>query len=230
MSDDDNIFLKTYFEKYIDLTNNDLNNLKIKIESDDNSEKFVNLLNIPYLKKEGFIIYSGSNCIDLYGKLYKNGIENDKVSKLFKKFIEEEIVLGFKKTSPYALTPSKSNYSDVGLDLTAIGISKKINDDTFLCKTGISLEIPIGYYVEIVPRSSISKTGFMLANSIGIIDCSYKGELLIALTKINKNINDPEFPMRCCQIIMKKQIYPIMKELTEISESSRGDGGFGSTG
>lgn len=226
----DNIFIKEYFEKFVDLTNNNQNILKIKIDTDENSEKFINHLNIPYLKKEGFIIYSGSNCIDLYGKLYNDGIKNDEVMKLFRKFIEEEIELGFKKISPDALTPSKSNYSDVGLDLTAIGISKKINDDTFLCKTGISLEIPTGYYVEIVPRSSISKSGFMLANSVGIIDCSYKGELLIALTKINKNVEDPVFPFRCCQIIMKKQIYPIMKEITEISESSRGEGGFGSTG
>jgi dUTP pyrophosphatase len=102
---------------------------------------------------------------------------------------------------------------------------------TKLYRTGIKLEIPVGYYVEIVPRSSLSKTGYMMANSIGIIDCSYKGELLVALAKINRNALDIQFPFRCCQLIMRKQIFADMVEIqqTELTDSNRGEGGFGST-
>ena len=70
----------------------------------------------------------------------------------------------------------------------------------------------------------------MLANSIGIIDSSYRGELLIALSKIDDNSSDIQFPFRCCQLIMRKQVFPILEEINETSDSSRGDGGFGSTG
>jgi dUTP pyrophosphatase len=100
---------------------------------------------------------------------------------------------------------------------------------TALYNTGIKLDIPIGYYVELVPRSSISKSGYMLANSIGIIDCSYKGELLVALTKISANAAEIEYPFRCCQLIMKKQIFPYIVEVTDLEESKRAEGGFGSS-
>jgi len=69
----------------------------------------------------------------------------------------------------------------------------------------------------------------MLSNSIGIIDASYKGELFVALTKIDEESHDIEFPFRCCQMIMKKQIYPQLKELCELTTTSRGEGGFGSS-
>ena len=111
-----------------------------------------------------------------------------------------------------------------------------------LYDTGIKLEIPNGYYVEIVPRSSISKSGYMLANNIGIIDQGYTGNLFVALRKINNDCEDLELPYKCCQIIMKKQVYPKIvvcdysndsndKENPKgIQETSRGEGGFGSTG
>ena len=76
----------------------------------------------------------------------------------------------------------------------------------------------------------------MLANSIGIIDQGYTGNLYVALRKINNECEDLVLPYKCCQIIMKKQIYPkiIIEDLTkehkdEILLTSRGEGGFGST-
>jgi len=223
-------FLRAYFEKHFNFSKSD-NTITVNFDSDENLEFFTTIMNIPYTKNNKSILYIGTNYIDLFGKLYQDDVPKDnRISEIFKDIESMEIVLGYKKLTDDAYIPAKTNYSDVGLDLTAIGISKRINDETFLCKTGISLEIPVGYYVEIVPRSSISKTGYMLSNSIGIIDCSYKGELLIALTKSNKDIGEPEFPLRCCQLIMKKQIFPKMKEISLLTESTRGSGGFGSTG
>ena len=78
----------------------------------------------------------------------------------------------------------------------------------------------------------------MLANSVGIIDQGYTGNLYVALRKINKDCEDLVMPYKCCQIIMKKQIYPkiVIEDLVRAgagshgdSTTSRGSGGFGST-
>ena len=78
----------------------------------------------------------------------------------------------------------------------------------------------------------------MLANSVGIIDQGYTGNLYVALRKINKDCADLVMPYKCCQIIMKKQIYPkiVIEDLVSTgadsrsdSATSRGSGGFGST-
>ena len=120
--------------------------------------------------------------------------------------------------------------------ITIIKEYKRLNSDTVLYDTGIKLEIPNGYYVEIVPRSSISKSGYMLANNIGIIDQGYTGNLFVALRKINNDCEDLELPYKCCQIIMKEQLYPKVivcddkENFTKTQETSRGEGGFGSTG
>ena len=68
-----------------------------------------------------------------------------------------------------AIIPTKAHTSDIGYDITCIDIYKKINSRITLYETGIQVKPPSGYYVEIVPRSSICKTGYMLANSILII-------------------------------------------------------------
>ena len=70
----------------------------------------------------------------------------------------------------------------------------------------------------------------MLANSIGIIDVSYRGNIYIALTKIAPEAEDIEYPFRCCQLIVRKQLGMIIKETDNLEETMRNDGGFGSTG
>jgi dUTP pyrophosphatase len=131
-----------------------------------------------------------------------------------------------------AVIPSKSRYSDAGYDLTIIKVYKQLTSNTVIYDTGIKLEIPNGYYVEIVPRSSISKSGYILANNVGIIDQGYRGNLYVALTKINNDCPDLNLPFRCCQMIVKKQIYSklIICNNDNIENSNRGTGAFGSSG
>ena len=69
--------------------------------------------------------------------------------------------LKIKIHNPNAIIPSKAGPNEVGYDLTAISFVKKLGLNTFMYDTGISVEPPKGYYTEIVPRSSISKTGFV---------------------------------------------------------------------
>lgn len=135
------------------------------------------------------------------------------------------------KTNKDAVIPSKAFEEDAGYDLTIINKIKDFNSRTSLYDTGIKIEVDEGYYTEIVPRSSISKFGYMLANNIGIIDNHYRGNLMIALTKIADDAPEIVFPFKCCQLLIRKQITANLYEITDdtLSTTLRNDGGFGST-
>ena len=98
--------------------------------------------------------------------------------------------------------------------------------------TNISVRPPNGYYFEIVPRSSLSKTGYILTNSIGIIDPTYRGTLKVVITKICPEAHEFELPNKRFQLIPRKYDLNnklIIKEVDILDETERGDGGFGST-
>ena len=244
-----NNFLKAYIEKNGRISND---SLYIKFYNYNTMQQLITVYDTPYkiLKEDSFtgtdekdvyiIEYKNSNMIDFLGKIYANNGAADAiyVNNTIHNFTnnsDEAPVLKIIKVDKDAIVPTKNNYSDAGLDLTIIKESKRLNSDTVLYDTGIKLEIPNGYYVEIVSRSSISKSGYMMANNVGIIDQGYTGNLYIALRKINKDCEDLVLPFKCSQIIMKKQIYPkvIISDDTEnevkIQGTSRGEGGFGST-
>lgn len=237
-------FVKAYIERYGNITTTAENNcsLHITFYLENNLEKMANMLNIPYEKNKLFnlniAVYHNVNVIDLMGLLYLDDSTpymNLKLYDNFHKMLQNDDQETYKpqikvyKDDINAVLPSKSRQSDVGYDLTVIKESKKLNDNTVLYDTGIKLDIPNGYYVEIVPRSSISKSGYMLANSIGIIDQSYRGNLYIALTKTSDDAKI-ELPCRCCQMIVKKQIYAkIVESDKDFISTNRGSGGFGST-
>ena len=146
-----------------------------------------------------------------------------------------------KRTHPNAILPYKTIQSDAGYDISIIRVHKKIGENTIMFDTGLQIKIDPEYYTEIVPRSSIIKTGWMLSNSIGIIDSSYRGNLYIVLTKVDKSItcdldnllsqDDEEcFPFRGFQLIIRKQYDVQIEECDSLDETARGQGGFGSTG
>ena len=135
------------------------------------------------------------------------------------------------KTDENAVIPKKAFQEDAGYDLTIIKKIKDFNSRTSLYDTGIKIEIDEGYYTVIVPRSSISKSGYILANNIGIIDNHYRGNLMIALTKIADDAPEIELPFKCCQLIVREQVLSNLIEIDEnnLSETKRNEGGFGST-
>lgn len=134
-----------------------------------------------------------------------------------------------------AIIPSKAHKSDSGYDLTIIDVHKQINETTTMYRTGIKIKVQEGYYTEILPRSSIVKSGYILSNSVGIIDNMYTGELFVVLTKVDKNSPDLQLPFKGFQLIFRKQqevFFEVIDEdqYTKItSHSERSDGGFGST-
>jgi deoxyuridine 5'-triphosphate nucleotidohydrolase len=128
-----------------------------------------------------------------------------------------------------AVIPSKKNASDIGYDLTIIKTHKRISDNIIMFDTGIQVKPQYGYYFEIVPRSSLSKSGYILANSIGIIDPSYSGNLYIVLIKIDDSLPDLQLPFKCCQLILRNAIHYELHNEDKFIKTNRANGGFGST-
>jgi deoxyuridine 5'-triphosphate nucleotidohydrolase len=252
-----NQFVKAYIEKYGNIINDHLN---ITFYDDKMAESIAKLYDIPHNILKGVnnlvIQYKGVNMIDLLGMLYSD-YECPYYNNYIYTYNSRDSGAGVPtikvfKVDERAVIPSKSRYSDSGYDLTIISEYKRLTSNTVIYDTGIQLEIPNGYYVEIVPRSSISRSGYMLANNVGIIDQGYRGNLYIALTKINgetpdlTDLTEWRLPWKCCQMIVKKQIYSrlvitdMVAERAEraanadtisvIEKSSRGTGAFGSTG
>ena len=100
-----------------------------------------------------------------------------------------------------------------------------------LYDTGIQVKPPAGFYLEILPRSSLSKTGYILANSVGIIDPDYRGSLLIALMKVDRDMPDIDVSKKpkLCQLVLRRQYEMTLTEHSSLDQTERGDKGFGST-
>jgi deoxyuridine 5'-triphosphate nucleotidohydrolase len=201
--------------------------------------------NIPCINdyKEMKLYWNGINAIDFLGKLYDNakyylyrkrdlyldwacwvpmigGKKNSGNNKLFYWF----------KTQKNAYAPIKSNSSDSGYDITIVDIKKDFGK-TKLYGTGIKVSPAYGWYFDLVSRSSICKSGYILTNGIGVIDRTYRGEILVSLTKIDDSKPDLILPCKVAQLIPRPIIHFDFIESTDLlSETERGEGGFGSTG
>jgi dUTP pyrophosphatase len=135
----------------------------------------------------------------------------------------------FVRRDEEAVFPTKALPGDIGWDLTAIRKHVVLPYGAVLYDTGIAVSPPEGYYVEIVPRSSLSKTGWMLANSVGIVDRQYVGNIYIALTRVNPDAPPLQTPFCRCQLILRKAEDAVMEEVEDLLDTVRGMGGFGST-
>jgi len=138
------------------------------------------------------------------------------------------------KRSGDAIIPSRAHPTDIGLDLVALRVHKIINPDVIMYDTGLAATAPRGYYLEILPRSSISKTGWMLANSVGVLDPDYIGNLYIVMVRVVSAAEELPLPFSRCQLVLRKAEYATVREVEEDDllshPSERGVGGFGSSG
>lgn len=137
-------------------------------------------------------------------------------------------MIRFIKSDKNAITPYKERQSDSGFDLTLIKKIKNIGN-VELYDTGIKVQIDKGYYLDLVPRSSIIKSGYIMANSIGIIDFEYTGNIKVPLIKVDKNKPDLILPMRLVQLIPRKIEHFDLVEVKSFEKTDRNDNGFGST-
>lgn len=154
-----------------------------------------------------------------------------------------------KKLNSLAITPSYAKNGDACLDLVALNDGQFDPETlTITYNTGIAVEIPEGYVGLVFPRSSIYKNGGRQANSVGVIDSGYRGEIMVKYDLAPLNlagvILDTVNPLIGKGVNVKNQykqgdkiaqlmILPIphieFEEVKELSETERGTGGFGST-
>ena len=119
---------------------------------------------------------------------------------------------------------------DIDLGTTALGCTILPNQ-TIVFHTGLKCETPEGFYLEVNPRSSLGfKKDIMLANTTGIVDCHYRGELMVALHNNGIHPQVIEDGERVVQCMLKKVEEVESIEVTKLSETDRGEGGFGSSG
>ena len=138
--------------------------------------------------------------------------------------------MNIKRVHENAVLPQKAGEHEIGYDLTCISLDKQIYENVYMFDTGIQISPPKGYYVEIVPRSSIVKTGYLLANNTGIIDPTYRGNIKVVLVKHAEDAQKLELPFKKCQLILRPIPPPFeVREVDELSQTYRGEGGFGST-
>ena len=143
-------------------------------------------------------------------------------------------VLQIKKLKDNAKVPSRGTAGSAGLDLCAcIDGPITLNcGDTALIPTGIAIALPSADYGAFVfPRSGIAvKHGIGLLNSVGVIDSDYRGEIMVGVINQKREAYTIEPGERIAQmVIMPVSMMPV-EEVTQLSETDRGDGGFGSTG
>lgn len=139
------------------------------------------------------------------------------------------------KLSEDAVIPTYAHPGDAGMDVVATSVN--ITDDYIEYGTGLSFEVPEGYCMLIFPRSSNSKKDLILANSVGILDSTYRGELKLRFKKcyqpviyglVARTVYNVGDKVGQIMILPYPQINFI--EVDSLSETERGDGGFGSTG
>ena len=151
---------------------------------------------------------------------------NGKKIKRFVLIGECMVNIKIKKLKENAVIPSYVHIGDAGMDVVAV--SKQVTDKFIEYGTGLSFEVPEGYVLLIFPRSSISKKDLILANSVGVLDSGYRGELLIRFQSMGEE--HYEIGDRVAQIMILPYPKVEFEEVEELNETIRGDGGFGSTG
>ena len=138
-----------------------------------------------------------------------------------------------KKIDERAVVPTYGTSYSAGADLYAIldGTTEIAPHTTKLIHTGISVEIPEGYCGLIFARSSMgAKRGLAPANKVGVIDADYRGEVMVALHNHSELTATVEPGERIAQLAIVPFLKAEFEVADELSDTVRGDGGFGSTG
>lgn len=136
-----------------------------------------------------------------------------------------------KKLTENAIIPSYQTSGASGCDLHSTEEYFLKSGEIYIFSTGLILEIPAGFEGQIRPRSSIAcRYGITVVNSPGTIDNDYRGEVKVGL--INLSLDDYLILAgdRIAQLIFAKVEQGTFEEITEVKQTERGEGGFGSTG
>ena len=138
-----------------------------------------------------------------------------------------------KRLSKEVSLPKYETSGSSGMDLSA-NIDTKINIEpgkTAIIPTGLALSIPKGFEIQIRPRSGLAaKQKISVLNTPGTIDSDYRGEIKVILINLSQESFKVEKGLRIAQMVVCPVVQAQLKEVNDLNETGRGEGGFGSTG
>jgi deoxyuridine 5'-triphosphate nucleotidohydrolase len=188
------------------------------------------------------IEWGGNNALDFLGRLYDDAtFALPRKRDLYRDWCNWVPSLGGPKHQGRGVSfrwvradrdarpPRKTRVSDSGYDLTLLR-KVKTNGVVDMFDTGIKVQPDFGWYFDVVARSSLTKTGYILANAVGVIDRTYTGTILIPLIKIDPTAPDLALPATVVQMIPRPIVHAEIIEVEALDDTDRGAGGFGSTG
>lgn len=211
-----NIILRGYFDIYGNIINKSIFNKDLICTIDNIVDNKIYLrLKDSYTHKieNKDILLINYDAIDFLHSIYKNSdarYRDDKKYNIYLSWLSHIIFIPsckFIKIDNIAVSPFKNKISDVGYNITIVKLYKKLGHNTFIYDTCIQLFPDFGYYISIIPKNSLIKSGHILTNSTGVVFPSSKGSLKITLTKVDKYFPNIKLPFTCCKIILNKHIY-----------------------
>ena len=141
--------------------------------------------------------------------------------------------VNIKKLNENAVIPTYGSEFSAGADLYACIDSEVtiLPGETKLIKTGLAIEVPVGYGAFIYARSGLaSKRGLAPANKVGVVDADYRGEVMVALHNHSTEAQTVAVGERIAQMVIAPFLKADFEVVDELSDTARGEGGFGSTG
>ncbi len=139
-----------------------------------------------------------------------------------------------KKLTDKAILPTYGTEYSAGADLYACLDADELvitSGETAFIHTGVALEIPDGLVGLVYARSGIaSKQGLAPANKVGVVDSDYRGEIIVSLHNHSSVIQSVKDGERIAQIVFAPYYFAKFEEADDLSDTKRGEGGFGSTG
>lgn len=141
---------------------------------------------------------------------------------------EKKVKIKIKKLHPRAIIPKYAHEGDAGMDLFSVEDLILKPKHRALVKTGLSIELPKGYVSLIWDKSGIALKGIKTMG--GVIEHTYRGEYKIIVVNLSSENYEIKKGQKIAQLLIQKIETAEIEEVDELSETTRGDGGFGSTG
>ncbi len=136
--------------------------------------------------------------------------------------------INIKKLYEDTKLPVRAHHDDAGTDLFAYGDHTVEAHQTLVIPTGVAMELEKGYVALVWDKSSVGSKGIKTLG--GVIDAGYRGEYKIIVHNLNNESYTFKHGDKVAQILIQKVEFPELVEVIELTDSTRGDGGFGSTG
>ncbi|MFH1587296.1 MAG: dUTP diphosphatase [Candidatus Diapherotrites archaeon] len=135
------------------------------------------------------------------------------------------------KISGEAILPSYAHPGDAGMDLYSVEETELLPGERKLVGTGIKIALENGYEAQVRPKSGLAiKEGITVLNTPGTIDAGYRGEVKVILVNLSDRAFGIKKGQKIAQMVFAKVEEAELEEVEELDETSRNDGGFGSTG